>query len=71
VVALSCFQELRSRDWSLVIKHTYREGNRAADYLASIGYSYPFGSHTVSISDCRLGYFYGMIVLASPNNARF
>ncbi|CAN1752800.1 Putative ribonuclease H protein At1g65750, partial [Linum perenne] len=51
------FQELRSREWNLVIKHTYREGNRAADYLASIGYDYPLGSHSVSISDCRLGYF--------------
>ncbi|CAN1178075.1 Putative ribonuclease H protein At1g65750 [Linum perenne] len=51
------FRELRSRDWNLVIKHTYREGNRAADYLASIGYGYPLGSHNVSISDCRLVYF--------------
>ncbi|CAN1170014.1 hypothetical protein LINPERHAP2_LOCUS28746, partial [Linum perenne] len=51
------FRELRDRDWSLTIKHTYREGNRAADYLANIGYGYPFGSHTVSISDCSLEYF--------------
>ncbi|CAN1314292.1 Putative ribonuclease H protein At1g65750 [Linum perenne] len=39
------FQELRSRYWNLVIKHTYREGNRAADYLAGIGYGYPLGTH--------------------------
>ncbi|CAN1179481.1 hypothetical protein LINPERHAP1_LOCUS37920 [Linum perenne] len=39
------------------IKHTYREGNHAADFLASIGYDYPFGSHTISISYSNLGYF--------------
>ncbi|CAN1177272.1 Putative ribonuclease H protein At1g65750 [Linum perenne] len=51
------FTELRNRDWELVIKHTYREGNRAADYLAGIGYGYPYGSHSISIFDCNLGYF--------------
>ncbi|CAN1128563.1 Putative ribonuclease H protein At1g65750 [Linum perenne] len=51
------FRELRGRDWSLVVKHIYREGNRAADHLASIGYDYPVGSHSISISDCNLGYF--------------
>ncbi|CAN1821151.1 Putative ribonuclease H protein At1g65750 [Linum perenne] len=51
------FQELRGREWELRIEHTYREGNQAADFLASIGYEYPFGSHSFTISDCRLGYF--------------
>ncbi|CAN1825474.1 Putative ribonuclease H protein At1g65750 [Linum perenne] len=51
------FCELLSRDWDLQIEHTYREGNQAADFLAGIGYDYPFGSHTFDISDCRLGYF--------------
>ncbi|CAN1833317.1 Putative ribonuclease H protein At1g65750 [Linum perenne] len=51
------FRELRGRDWMVVTKHTYREGNHAADYLASIGYDYPFGSHSVSLSNCNLGYF--------------
>ncbi|CAN1191313.1 Putative ribonuclease H protein At1g65750 [Linum perenne] len=46
-----------SRDWEVVVRHTYREGNRAADFLASIGYGYPFGSHSVPTSDCNLGYF--------------
>ncbi|CAN1130091.1 Putative ribonuclease H protein At1g65750, partial [Linum perenne] len=32
------FQDLRRMDWDLVIKHTYREGNHATDFLASIGY---------------------------------
>ncbi|CAN1779199.1 Putative ribonuclease H protein At1g65750 [Linum perenne] len=51
------FQDLQRRDWRLVVEHTFREGNRAADFLASLGYGYPFGSHSVSISDSRLGYF--------------
>ncbi|CAN1185707.1 Putative ribonuclease H protein At1g65750 [Linum perenne] len=51
------FQELMGRDWDLEIEHTYREGNQAADFLASIGYGYPFGSHNVDLSDSRLEYF--------------
>ncbi|CAN1785082.1 Putative ribonuclease H protein At1g65750 [Linum perenne] len=51
------FQDLQRRDWRLEIEHTFREGNRTADFLASLGYDYPFGSHNVAISDSRLGYF--------------
>ncbi|CAN1142381.1 Putative ribonuclease H protein At1g65750 [Linum perenne] len=51
------FIELQNRDWELKVKHTYREGNRAADYLVGIGYDYPYGSHTISTFDCNLGYF--------------
>ncbi|CAN1198722.1 Putative ribonuclease H protein At1g65750 [Linum perenne] len=51
------FQELMGRDWDLEIEHTYREGNQAADFLASIGYGYPFGSHNVDLSDSSFGYF--------------
>ncbi|CAN1130143.1 hypothetical protein LINPERHAP2_LOCUS5660 [Linum perenne] len=51
------FRDLARRDWSLKVEHTFREGNRSADFLASLGYGYPFGSHSVLISDCRLGYF--------------
>ncbi|CAN1162048.1 hypothetical protein LINPERHAP2_LOCUS24273 [Linum perenne] len=51
------FRDLLSRDWSLKVEHTFREGNRATDFLASLGYVYPFGSHNVSSSDSRLGYF--------------
>ncbi|CAN1191314.1 Putative ribonuclease H protein At1g65750 [Linum perenne] len=54
---ITCFKEMQSRDWEVVVRHTYREGNRAADFLASIGYGYPFGSHSVPTSDCNLGYF--------------
>ncbi|CAN1801882.1 Putative ribonuclease H protein At1g65750 [Linum perenne] len=51
------FQELIRRDWEIQVEHTFREGNQTADFLASLGYGYPFGSHTVLSSDSRLGYF--------------
>ncbi|CAN1164087.1 Putative ribonuclease H protein At1g65750, partial [Linum perenne] len=51
------FRELCRKDWLIQIKHTYREGNHAADFLAIIGYNYPYGNYTVSVSDCNLGYF--------------
>ncbi|CAN1183517.1 Putative ribonuclease H protein At1g65750 [Linum perenne] len=51
------FRELISRNWEVIIEHTYRERNCTTDYLASLGYDYPFGSHMVSTSDCNLGYF--------------
>ncbi|CAN1785138.1 hypothetical protein LINPERHAP1_LOCUS16780, partial [Linum perenne] len=57
VLEVARFKELRDRDWNLVVQHTYSEGNKAADYLASIGYGYPVGSHTVLSSDCNLGHF--------------
>ncbi|CAN1793605.1 hypothetical protein LINPERHAP1_LOCUS20052, partial [Linum perenne] len=51
-VQRSLHQELDGPD-----KHTFREGNHAADFLADIGYDYPLGSHTISTSDSRLGHF--------------
>ncbi|CAN1193235.1 Putative ribonuclease H protein At1g65750 [Linum perenne] len=51
------FKELKNRNLEVVIKHVYREGNHAADHLAGIGYGYPFGSHSFSLSDCNFGYF--------------
>ncbi|CAN1800931.1 Putative ribonuclease H protein At1g65750 [Linum perenne] len=50
-------RELCERDWMIRINHTYREGNHADDFLASTGYDYPLGSHTISISDSKLVYF--------------
>ncbi|CAN1164492.1 hypothetical protein LINPERHAP1_LOCUS26790 [Linum perenne] len=52
-----CFRELRNRDWEVVVQHTYKEGNCSADFLASLGYGYPFGCHTISVMDCNLAYF--------------
>ncbi|CAN1180946.1 Putative ribonuclease H protein At1g65750 [Linum perenne] len=42
---------------NMTVTHTYREGNHAADYLAGIGYGYPFGSHNFPLVDCNLVYF--------------
>ncbi|CAN1166778.1 hypothetical protein LINPERHAP2_LOCUS26876 [Linum perenne] len=50
------FQELRKRDWTVLVKHTYRE-TTSTDFLASLDYDYPFGSHTILISNCNLGFY--------------
>ncbi|CAN1201045.1 Putative ribonuclease H protein At1g65750 [Linum perenne] len=51
------FRELRARNWSIKIEHTYREGNTAADHLAALGYDYPIGNHIIPISCNSLVYF--------------
>ncbi|CAN0926089.1 Putative ribonuclease H protein At1g65750, partial [Linum grandiflorum] len=48
----SCIEEARelfSRDWSLHVIHTFREGNKAADRLANHGHSLSFGFHPIHI----------------------
>ncbi|CAN1121082.1 Putative ribonuclease H protein At1g65750 [Linum perenne] len=37
--------------WMIKVEHIYREGNRAADYLAGIGHALPIGVHDVSSFD--------------------
>ncbi|CAN1128117.1 hypothetical protein LINPERPRIM_LOCUS30002, partial [Linum perenne] len=44
-------------DWTVTVRHTFREGNHAVNYLASIGYDYPFVSHTILVSDHNFDYF--------------
>ncbi|CAN1179328.1 Putative ribonuclease H protein At1g65750, partial [Linum perenne] len=51
------FKGLIAREWTVEVEHVYREGNQAADYLASIGFNYPLGTHEISIIDCNLNYF--------------
>ncbi|CAN1151387.1 hypothetical protein LINPERPRIM_LOCUS28353 [Linum perenne] len=51
------FKNLCSRDWTVKVIHTFREGNQAADFVASAGYDYPYGSHSFPILDKNLGYF--------------
>ncbi|CAN0904227.1 Putative ribonuclease H protein At1g65750, partial [Linum grandiflorum] len=62
------FRELLSRDWEVVLKHTFREANQAADHLASIGDRFPLGRHSISVSDPTLGYFllYDSLGLTEP-----
>ncbi|CAN1176456.1 Putative ribonuclease H protein At1g65750 [Linum perenne] len=40
---LEAIKELRSRDWEVIISHTFREGNTVADLLAHHGHSLDFG----------------------------
>ncbi|CAN1156102.1 Putative ribonuclease H protein At1g65750, partial [Linum perenne] len=49
------FQELCKRDWEIRTCHVFREGNRATDFLAGLGSSYPLGTHSISVADARLG----------------
>ncbi|CAN1824351.1 Putative ribonuclease H protein At1g65750 [Linum perenne] len=37
-------------------QQVFREANKAADFLASQGYEFPFGTHLFSLSNCKLGH---------------
>ncbi|CAN1793647.1 hypothetical protein LINPERHAP1_LOCUS20066, partial [Linum perenne] len=45
------------RDWVVVIENIYREGNKAADFLAGIGHGDSIGLHSSFVDDSNLGYF--------------
>ncbi|CAN1150854.1 Putative ribonuclease H protein At1g65750 [Linum perenne] len=47
-------------------QHSYREGNRAADYLAGIGHALPTGVHDVSSFDPCLSHHLLYDLLAFP-----
>ncbi|CAN1182674.1 Putative ribonuclease H protein At1g65750, partial [Linum perenne] len=49
-------QELLRRDWEVNIRHVFKEGNRAADFLADTGFRFPLGVHSFPISDVNLGF---------------
>ncbi|CAN1760626.1 hypothetical protein LINPERHAP1_LOCUS7605 [Linum perenne] len=44
-------------DWEVSFSHTYRGGNQAVDYLASIEHTLPIILHVVATSNCNLIYF--------------
>ncbi|CAN1132850.1 Putative ribonuclease H protein At1g65750, partial [Linum perenne] len=50
-------RQLLCREWETSFSHTYREGNKAADYLAGIGHKFPLGYHAIATTDCNLGFF--------------
>ncbi|CAN1169067.1 hypothetical protein LINPERPRIM_LOCUS19575, partial [Linum perenne] len=50
------FRNLCRRDWRITICHIFREANKAADFLASQGYDFLFGTHLFPLSDCNLGH---------------
>ncbi|CAN1141919.1 Putative ribonuclease H protein At1g65750 [Linum perenne] len=64
--------KLLQPDWEVTIAHIYREGNKAADYLASIGHNLPLGTQSIPVSDCNLGYFlrYDCMGISEPRIIR-
>ncbi|CAN0919129.1 Putative ribonuclease H protein At1g65750, partial [Linum grandiflorum] len=64
------FRELLSRDWEVVLEHTFQEANQAVDHLASIGDNFPFGRHSIPILDPTLGHFllYDSLGLTEPRH---
>ncbi|CAN0841338.1 hypothetical protein LINGRAHAP2_LOCUS3234 [Linum grandiflorum] len=42
------------RDWLIKVEHIYSEGNRVADYLATLGHSLYLGVHSISVIDPTL-----------------
>ncbi|CAN1174509.1 Putative ribonuclease H protein At1g65750 [Linum perenne] len=49
-------QDLLRHDWEVEIRHVYREGNRAADYLADMGFRFPLGVHSFPTTYVNLGF---------------
>ncbi|CAN1354630.1 Putative ribonuclease H protein At1g65750, partial [Linum perenne] len=57
ITEVRAFRNLMLRDWEVTLNHIFREGNKAADFLAGVGHNLPPGFHLFPISDCNLGYF--------------
>ncbi|CAN0899762.1 hypothetical protein LINGRAHAP2_LOCUS20459, partial [Linum grandiflorum] len=51
---VASFCELLDQNLLIKVEHSYREGNRAADYLVGHGHSLPLGVHSISSSDPTL-----------------
>ncbi|CAN1188181.1 Putative ribonuclease H protein At1g65750 [Linum perenne] len=49
-------------------QHVFRESTKAADFLASRGYEFPFGIHLYPLSDCNLGHIliYDCLGISEP-----
>ncbi|CAN1193376.1 Putative ribonuclease H protein At1g65750 [Linum perenne] len=62
------FRDLVARDWDVQLRHVYREGNHAADFLAGIEFSFPIGCYRIPPSDVNLGYYlrYDCISISEP-----
>ncbi|CAN0925767.1 Putative ribonuclease H protein At1g65750, partial [Linum grandiflorum] len=69
----TCIEGLRNvlgRDWMVKITHTYREGNRVADFLAHRGHSLPYVTHLIDnlsleVTDCIRADMIGICFLRS------
>ncbi|CAN0911179.1 Putative ribonuclease H protein At1g65750, partial [Linum grandiflorum] len=51
---VASFCEMLDRDWLIKVEHIYREGNRAADYLAALCHSLPSGVYSIYVVDHTL-----------------
>ncbi|CAN1732084.1 hypothetical protein LINPERHAP1_LOCUS1467 [Linum perenne] len=54
-------RELRSQDWTILVRHIYREGNHAVDHPASRCFSLSLDCHVITNSDCNLEYFFFLL----------
>ncbi|CAL1362249.1 unnamed protein product [Linum trigynum] len=52
---LSAIRRKLSQDWLVSISHTYREGNRVADWLSKHSLVYPYGMHELANPPQGLG----------------
>ncbi|CAN1774998.1 hypothetical protein LINPERHAP1_LOCUS13175 [Linum perenne] len=68
---VSVIRELLQKGWMVTFSHIYREANKLADFLVSLGHDREVGLHSIDISDCNLGYFYDMIVWVLLNRELF
>ncbi|CAN0856914.1 Putative ribonuclease H protein At1g65750 [Linum grandiflorum] len=64
------FRELQDRDWVLTLQHSFREANRAADFLADLGRRLPLGGHNIPVSDPKLAphLLYDVLGLSEPRS---
>ncbi|CAN1131157.1 hypothetical protein LINPERPRIM_LOCUS13646 [Linum perenne] len=54
-----CFRELRSREWTIDIRHTLLEANTASDFLANEGHGLSLGAHDFCCSNSS---FYNILL---------
>lgn len=45
---IGCYKDLLTRDWIVIFKHTFREGNRVVDKLTNFCNSLSLGHHILS-----------------------
>ncbi|CAI0436589.1 unnamed protein product, partial [Linum tenue] len=50
-------QRLLQQNWEVTISHTFREGNKSADYLANKGHSLDIGVHVIDKQDSGLKFW--------------
>ncbi|CAN1337343.1 hypothetical protein LINPERPRIM_LOCUS37570, partial [Linum perenne] len=50
------YRRLKERNWTVVLKHIFREENHLADALADKGHSSSWGTHTINCDDSTVRY---------------